>query len=160
MMPSVWIHNQLGLDDTKINMKRLHLNMVVYFEDALLSRYKDVNLLKLSASKLIEAKQIPIGELTEIQEAYENPKLKSDVVFNDNVPSVQVNRKNFEQWTKTEKQTKRVILGNQLIKSIDDVEKGLSIKIYPINITQATNNFILFDYTTNTYQLNREMIFL
>ena len=96
---SVWIHNQLGLDDSKINMKRLHLNMVEYFKDALLSRYKDVNLLELSASKLIEAKQIPIGELTKIQEAYENAKLKSDVVFNDNVPSVEVNKKDFEQWT-------------------------------------------------------------
>ena len=76
-------------------MKRLHLNMVEYFKDALLSRYKDVNLLELSASKLIEAKQIPIGELTKIQEAYENAKLKSDVVFNDNVPSVEVNKKDF-----------------------------------------------------------------
>ena len=56
---SVWIHNTIEIEK-KINLKRLHLNMLEYFRDAILVVYKDRNQLGLSADKLIEAKEINV----------------------------------------------------------------------------------------------------
>ena len=90
---SVWIHNQLDLDDAKINPKRLHLNMVECFKDLILHHFKDVNQLGLSASKLIEAKEIPLYQLVEIQKEYESVELTTDVTFPDNIPTIEILKK-------------------------------------------------------------------
>ena len=156
---SVWIHNQLDLNDAKINMKRLHLNMVEYFKDAVLSRYKDVNQLGLSASKLIEAKEIPVGELVAIQEEYEQSYLDSDITFTDNTPRIEVNKESFEMWTRNEEQNKMVIYGNQFIKSVNDLTNSLGVQVYPAQILEATSGFIQYNRAENKYTLDRARIF-
>ena len=155
---SVWIHNQLDLDDAKIHPKRLHLNMVECFKDLILHQFKDVNQLGLSASKLIEAKEIPLYQLAEIQKEYESVELTTDVTFPDNIPTIEILKKDFEVWTLNEKQNQKVILANQLIKSLNDLE-SIGVKIYPANIMQATSGFISYDMALNEYMLNRHSVF-
>lgn len=155
---SVWIHNQLDLEDAKINPKRLHLNMIECFKDVVLHHFKDVNQLGLSANKLIEAKEIPLIELKRIQENYEAIELHSDIKFENNVPMIEITRKDFEIWTTSEKQNQKVILGNQFIKSIKDLV-AIGIKVFPNNIIQGTSSFIIYDIAKNNYALNREYIF-
>ena len=156
---SVWIHNQLDLDDAKINMKRLHLNMVEYFKDAVLTCCKDINQLGLSASKLIEAKEIPIRELVVIQEEYEQAYLDSDITFTDNTPCIEVNKESFEMWTRNEEQNKKVIFGNQFIKSVNDLTNSLGVQVYPAQIINATSGFIQYNLAENKYTLDRARIF-
>ena len=155
---SVWIHNTLDLDDAKINPKRLHLNMVECFKDLILHHFKDVNQLGLSASKLIEAKEIPLHHLAEIQKEYESVELKADITFPDNIPTIVILKKDFEVWTLNEKQNQKVILSNQLIKSLKDLE-NIGVKIYPANIMQATSGFISYDMASNKYMINRQSVF-
>lgn len=155
---SVWIHNQLDLDDAKIHPKRLHLNMVECFKDLILHQFKDVNQLGLSASKLIEAKEIPLYQLAEIQKEYESVELTTDVTFPENIPTIEILKKDFEVWTLNEKQNQKVILSNQLIKSLNDLE-NIGVKIYPANIMQATSGFISYDMASNKYMLNRHSVF-
>ena len=75
---SVWVHRVLDLEENKINLKRFHLNMMEYFKDAVLAKYKEVNLMGLSAGKLIEAKEIPVHQLQKIQSSMKeyNQKVK------------------------------------------------------------------------------------
>tara|TARA_B100001057_G_C22664693_1_gene877355 strand:+ start:160 stop:732 length:573 start_codon:yes stop_codon:yes gene_type:complete len=153
---SVWIHNQIELDDSKINMKRLHLNMVEYFKDVVLNHFKDVNQLGLSAGKLIEAKEIPIKQLVDIQKAYE--QVAGDVTFPDNIPCIEVLKSDYEMWTRTEQQNQKVIYGNQFIKSVRDLER-LNVKVYPANIAQATSGFIKYDLHKNEYHIDRQEIY-
>lgn len=156
---SVWIYNTLDLsEDKKINLKRLHLNMIEYFKDVVLHKFKDVNQLGLSAIKLIEAKEIPLYQLVEIQKKYESVEINFDITFPDNIPTIEIHRKDFETWTRNEKQNKRVIFGNQLIKSVNDLST-LGVKVYPATIRQATSNFILYDFSNQKYMLNRQEIF-
>ncbi len=155
---SVWIHNTLDLDDAKINPKRLHLNMVECFKDIVLHHFKDANQLGLSANKLIEAKEYPLHELKQIQSSYEDVELKSELTFPNNVPTIIVNKKDYEIWTTSEKQNQKVILGNQFIHSVNELSK-IGVKVYPANISQATSHFVLYDLAKNKYILNRQELF-
>ena len=151
---SVWVHNAIPIEK-KINLKRLHLNMLEYFRDAILVIYKDVNQLGLSADKLIEAKEINIAELKEIQKQYD--ALDVTVSVKENVPQVEVKRKDFEVWTTNEKQNKKIVAGNKFIQAIKDLEE--LNHVFPFHIQNATGNYIQFDGRTNKYRINPLNIF-
>jgi len=151
---SVWINNTIEIEK-KINLKRLHLNMLEYFRDAILVVYKDRNQLGLSADKLIEAKEINISELVEIQKQYD--ALEVSVGFKENVPQVEVKRKDFETWTTSEKQNEKIIAGNKFIQATKELEKHSHI--YALEIQKATSNYIQFDPRSNKYRINPTNIF-
>ena len=151
---SVWINNTIEIEK-KINLKRLHLNMLEYFRDAILVVYKDRNQLGLSADKLIEAKEINVSELVEIQSQYD--ALEVSVGFKENVPQVEVKRKDFETWTNNEKQNKKIVAGNKFIQAIKELEEVNHV--FPFHIQNATGNYIQFDGRTNKYRINPLNIF-
>ena len=151
---SVWIHNTIEIEK-KINLKRLHLNMVEYFKDALLVVYKDQNTLGLSAEKLIEAKEFKVNELAEIQNRYEANDMV--VTFSKNyLPSCRVERKDFETYTKNEKQNRRLLVGNKLITALNELEKEHSIAKLFCN--RLTNGYVNWDMYRNGYYVNPEML--
>ena len=152
---SVWVHNAIPIEK-KINLKRLHLNMLEYFRDAILVIYKDVNQLGLSADKLIEAKEIPIADLIEIQKQYESIPI-TVVVNKDNLPTVEVKRKDYETWTTSESQNKRLLAGSKLISNLKDVEKYA--QVYPRDINKATSGFINYNLQKQTYFVSPEFVF-
>ena len=152
---SVWVHNAIPIEK-KINLKRLHLNMLEYFRDAILVIYKDVNQLGLSADKLIEAKEIPIADLIEIQKQYESIPI-TVVVNKDNLPTVEVKRKDYETWTTSESQNKRLLAGSKLISNLKDVEKYA--QVYPRDINKATSGFINYNLQKQTYYVSPEFVF-
>ena len=152
---SVWVHNAIPIEK-KINLKRLHLNMLEYFRDAILVIYKDVNQLGLSADKLIEAKEIPIADLIEIQKQYESIPI-TVVVNKDNLPTVEVKRKDYETWTTSESQNKRLLAGSKLISNLKEVEKYA--QVYPRDINKATSGFINYNLQKQTYYVSPEFVF-
>jgi|TARA_A100001015_G_scaffold34720_1_gene38442 hypothetical protein len=156
---SVWINNVFDRDDEKINMKKLHTNMVEHFYEIVLHVFSKVNQLGLSAEKLVEVKEIPISELVTIQEKYDKIKLQQPIKFVDNEPMIKLQKSDFETYTTNEIQNKRVIYGNQFIKAVNDLQNSLGIKVYPMPIAQATSRFITYDLRENKYMLNREVIF-
>ena len=118
--------------------------MVEYFKDLVLKHFMSSNQLGLSANKLIEAKEIPIFELAGIQKKYESEKFNLDIKFPENIPTIEIHKKDFETWTRNEKQNKKVAYGNQFIKAINDLS-SIGVKTYPVDITRATTNYILYD---------------
>jgi hypothetical protein len=151
---SVWIHNQLD-NNIKINMRKLSVDMVTHFEDLVLEFYKDQNQLGLSAKKLIEVKEINIYELQKIDDAYSS--IQGKVITNGNIPSIKVQRRDFETWTTNDKQNKNLLLGNKLISALNDF--GKEKHIYQSYITQATGGYIRYDMAKQRYYVNNEFIF-
>ena len=155
---AVWVNNQFDLKDSPINMKKFHNDMVEHFKDIVLHYYKDKNQLGLSALKLIEVKEIPITELLNIKLRYEKLSVGSEVTFKGNVPTIQVVKNDFQVWSTRESQNKKIILGNQMIKSINDLTTSLGVKVYPMDIQRATSGFIRFSIMKGKYIINPESI--
>lgn len=156
---SVWINNVFDREAEEVNMKKLHTNMTEHFKEIVLHVYSKINQLGLSAEKLIEVKEIPVGELYAIQEKYEKINLQQQIKFVDNAPMIRLQKSDFETYTTNEIQNKRVIYGNQFIKAVNDLQNSLGITVYPMPISQATSRFITYDLRENKYMLNREVIF-
>ena len=87
-----WIEGVL--DVSNIDVQKLHEDMTQYFKDLVSEAYKDVNQLELSASKLIEAKEIRMYELREIKSKYEAIDLPLTMV--DEIPTFSVDKKQLE----------------------------------------------------------------
>ncbi len=99
---SVWINNVFDRDGEKVNMKKLHTNMVEHFYEIVAVVFANVNQLGLSAEKLAEVKEIPVGELYVIQEKYEKINLQQQIKFVDNAPMVKLKKSDFETYTTNE----------------------------------------------------------
>lgn len=155
---AVWVNNQFCLEDSPINMRRFHNDMVEHFKDIVLHYNKDKNQLGLSATKLIEVKEIPIMGLLSIKERYEKLSVGSEVTFTGNVPSIQVIKKDFQVWSSQERQNKKIIMGNQMIKAINDLKDSMKLNVYPMDIQRATKGFIRYDIRGQKYILNPEYI--
>ena len=67
--------------------------MIEYFKELVSETYQEVNQLELSASKLIEAKEIRMYELREIKSKYEAINLPLTMV--DETPTFSVDKKQF-----------------------------------------------------------------
>lgn len=154
---SVWIHKQLEVDNLGLDLALLSQDMVRCFEIELLEHFEEFNALHVSAKKLIELKDIPINELVDIQKRFN--ACKGELSFEKNVPYSLVKRKRFEKWTTNEKQNQRVVFGNQLIKSINDLQNTLGVRVYPAEIIRGTSNFLRFNTRSNSYYINPESIF-
>ena len=150
---SVWIANTI--DAKKCDMKKLSNNMVGYFKRLILETFMEQNTLGLSADKLIEAKEIDISVLRTIQKEYE--KINADITFNNNVPSIKIERREYETWTTSESQNKRLLAGSKLISNLKDVEKYA--QVYPRDINKATSGFINYNLQKQTYFVSPEFVF-
>lgn len=149
---SVWIANTI--DATKCDMRKLSNNMTAYFKDLVLETFMNQNTLGLSADKLIEAKEINIGVLYDIQKRYD--VMSSKIEFEKNVPSIKVERKDFETWTTSERQNKRLITANKLISALEDMEKEHTMAKMFVN--RMTNGYVMFDMYDNGYKVNPEVL--
>ena len=151
---SVWINNTIPLKQT-LNLKRLHLNMVECFKDVVGITYKDVNQLDLSPMKLIEVKDIKIPELKAIQREYDAIDL--EVEFKDNTAVIKLDKKEFELWTKTEKQNEILMAGKDVISAIENIEDV--VKIYPFDIMRGTSHFIQYDIRSKKFEVSKQYLF-
>ena len=149
---SVWIHN--AIDPKKVDMKKLHNNMVSYFKDLVLETFFKQNTLGLSANELIRAKEINYFSLVDIQSAYQDIKMKVD--FKNNEAFIKVDRKEFETWTTSEKQNKLLLVGNKFISALDEMDK-----VHPIAkmfTNRLTNGYVNFDMYKNGFRVNPEVL--
>jgi hypothetical protein len=154
---SVWIANTI--DVPKCDMRKLSKDMVGYFKNLMLETFMEQNTLGLSAEKLIEAKEIDLSPLITTQSLYD--KIIIDVSFNKNIPSIKVERKQFEKWTKNENQNKMLLLGNKFIGALNDMDKVREVnKSYMSKeyVWKLTNGFVQFDVMSNKFFVNPEML--
>jgi len=151
-----WIHDALD-KKVNVNMKALSKNMLLHFEDLILEFYKDVNQLGLSANKLIEAKEIDLSKLMEAQTEFN--KIDYPITFADSkTPIIDIKRKDFETWTTTESQNKKVVIANEIIASINKLKKSELAKIYPGDIVRGTSGFLRYDMRKNKFIIPKDSI--
>ena len=74
--------------------------------------------------------------------------------FNNNIAVVEVNKKDYETWTVSEEQNRKVALGNNLIQSVESLKNVLGVKVYPATVSQSVSGFVGFNIATNKYFLN------
>ena len=152
---SVWINNTIEIEK-KINLKRLHLNMLEYFRDAILVVYKDVNQLGLSADKLIEAKEINVPELVQIQKQYDALEVSDEMkyVFN-HLYSLDFEQKTWDKRLNLQKLKgfKEIDPNKFEIKFISSQKKYVTVKCLNKNISEIdfkdleeiSNHIVYFD---------------
>ena len=148
-----WIEGVL--DVSNIDVQKLHEDMTQYFKELVSEAYKDVNQLELSASKLIEAKEIKIHELREIQSKYEAINLPLTMV--DEIPSFSVDKKEYEVWTRSENMNNKLTKGNAFIFALNQLSGDINVSLR--FITNATSGVIRYDLFKNEYLVSPEYIF-
>ena len=148
-----WIEGVL--DVSNIDVQKLHEDMTQYFKELVSEAYKDVNQLELSASKLIEAKEIKIHELREIQSKYEAIDLPLTMV--DEIPTFSVDKKEYEVWTRSENMNNKLTKGNAFIFALNQLSGDINVQHR--FITNATSGVIRYDLFKNEYLVSPEYIF-
>lgn len=149
---SVWIHKSIS--PQKVDMKKLSNNMVAYFKDLVLETFVKQNTLGLSADKLIEAKEIDIAILREIQRIYDSMSIP--VSFKNGEAYIKIERKDYETWTVSQKQNERLLIGSKFVTALNEMDK-----IHPVAkmfATRLTNGYVIFDMYKNGFQVNPEML--
>mgnify|MGYP001417200625 CR=1 FL=1 len=149
---SVWICNVLDID--KLNLRKLHNNLVGYFKDLLLEKFSKQNTFGLSADKLIEMKEIKINELLELQQKYlsNNAKLKVD----NNTANILVVRKDYELYTKSDRQNTILMSYREFLLVLDKLQSN-GVKVYKNYVCMATGNFVQIDYR-GRYKINKDYL--
>ena len=147
-----WINEQIPKQ--KVRLKKLHTDILGYFNDLVLVAFKEENTLGLSAEKLIDLKEIPIKELVTISDQYY--KNDFEITFPDGVPCTVVERKPFEKWTTNNNQNRLLMAGKKFINACEDLSKTQNVAQF--TIAQATNGFIRFNMHNQKYYVNPEVI--
>jgi len=148
-----WIENVLSISN--IDVQKLHEDMTQYFKELVSEAYKEVNQLELSASKLIEAKEIRMYELREIQSKYEAIDLPLTMV--DEIPTFSVDKKEYEVWTRSENMNNKLTKGNAFIFALNQLSGDINVQHR--FITNATSGVIRYDLFKNEYLVSPEYIF-
>ena len=73
------------------------------------------------------------------------------------LPTVEVKRKDYETWTTSESQNKRLLAGSKLISNLKEVEKYA--QVFPRDINKATSGFINYNLQKQTYFVSPEFVF-
>jgi hypothetical protein len=116
---------------------------------------KGLNLLDLSPEKLLEAKEINVSELSVLEARFNN--LSYPCKFNrDGVPFVEVDKAQFEHWTKSSKENQVLRDSKNLIDAVERMEQHTHI--YPQQIMLATSSLIGYDIRRSRYKVNIGML--
>ena len=129
--------------------------MLKLFKELVLKTYKDFNLLELTAEKLIEAKEIRIHELREIQSNYEAVNLQAIMV--DEALTFSLDKKESEVWTRSEDINNKLRKGNALIEALNKLSED--VRTNPRLIATATYGAVRWDFFCNQYIVSKEFIF-
>ena len=94
--------------------------------------------------------------MIEIKKQYESIPI-TIVVNKDNLSTEEVKLKNYETWTTSESQNKRLLAVSKLISNFKEIEKYAQVD--PRDINKATCGFINYNLQKQTYYVSPEFMF-
>ena len=109
----------------------------------------------VSFEKLLNLLDVNLDALKEFQyKHHDNPQV-AKVIQPDDTLKVKIEMEDFTTYTKNQ-------LENDMLEASDDLmlalkKVGYFTKVYPLTITQAVSNFLLFDMKQNKYRINRTL---
>tara|TARA_R100001369_G_scaffold1840_1_gene5999 strand:- start:6 stop:560 length:555 start_codon:yes stop_codon:yes gene_type:complete len=142
-----WCNNHI--DNSKINKDKFVLDMTKEFSRGLLEQKGDAVKIKISAEKLMFLLDIEISKLVALKSDFSSIDLELEII--DNLFKCEVNKEDYQHYTKSQEENDKLIAGNNLVKALEMVSQYT--KVYPLTIQQATSGFLQFQMSKNSYNV-------
>ncbi len=149
-----WVYDN-HVKEADISIEAFNDDMVMEFQKAFMKRNAKVIKLDVSFEKLLNLLDVNLDALKEFQyKHHDNPQV-AKVIQPDDTLKVKIEMEDFTTYTKNQ-------LENDMLEASDDLMLALKkvghfTKVYPLTITQAVSNFLLFDMKQNKYRINRTL---
>ena len=149
-----WVYDN-HVKEGDISIEAFNDDMVMEFQKAFMKRNAKVIKLDVSFEKLLNLLDVNLDALKEFQyKHHDNPQV-AKVIQPDDTLKVKIDMEDFTTYTKNQ-------LENDMLEASDDLmlalkKVGYFTKVYPLTITQAVSNFLLFDMKQNKYRINRTL---
>ena len=149
-----WVYNN-HVQEGDISIEAFNDDMVMEFQKAFMKRNAKVIKLDVSFEKLLNLLDVNIDALKEFQyKHHDNPQV-AKVIQPDDTLKVKIDMEDFTTYTKNQYENDMLEASDDLMLALKKV--GYFTKVYPLTITQAVSNFLLFDMKQNKYRINRTL---
>lgn len=136
----------IAVEDTKAFAE----SFTTYFKREFYKKHKEKIQLDISVEKLLGLLDINLKPLYDLEVQFHS--INAEIRWEENKPTVYVDKKPYERWTKSAKENEIVKAGRKLLDAIDEISNYTNI--YPLTIQQATSNLIAYNMRTNEYRIN------
>ena len=149
-----WVYDN-HVQEGDISIEAFNDDMVVEFQKAFMKRNAKVIKLDVSFEKLLNLLDVNLDALKEFQyKHHDNPQV-AKVIQPDDTLKVKIDMEDFTTYTKNQYENDMLEASDDLMLALKKV--GYFTKVYPLTITQAVSNFLLFDMKQNKYRINRTL---
>ncbi len=149
-----WVYDN-HVQEGDISIEAFNDDMVMEFQKAFMKRNAKVIKLDVSFEKLLNLLDVDIEVLKEFQyKHHDNPQV-AKVIQPDDTLKVKIDMEDFTTYTKNQYENDMLEASDDLMLALKKV--GYFTKVYPLTITQAVSNFLLFDMKQNKYRINRTL---
>ena len=149
-----WVYDN-HVQEGDISIEAFNDDMVMEFQKAFMKRNAKVIKLDVSFEKLLNLLDVDIDGLKEFQyKHHDNPQV-AKVIQPDDTLKVKIDMEDFTTYTKNQYENDMLEASDDLMLALKKV--GYFTKVYPLTITQAVSNFLLFDMKQNKYRINRTL---
>jgi len=149
-----WVYDN-HVQEGDISIEAFNDDMVMEFQKAFMKRNAKVIKLDVSFEKLLNLLDVNIDALKEFQyKHHDNPQV-AKVIQPDDTLKVKIDMEDFTTYTKNQYENDMLEASDDLMLALKKV--GYFTKVYPLTITQAVSNFLLFDMKQNKYRINRTL---
>ena len=149
-----WVYDN-HVQEGDISIEAFNDDMVMEFQKAFMKRNAKVIKLDVSFEKLLNLLDVNLDALKEFQyKHHDNPQV-AKVIQPDDTLKVKIDMEDFTTYTKNQYENDMLEASDDLMLALKKV--GYFTKVYPLTITQAVSNFLLFDMKQNKYRINRTL---
>ena len=149
-----WVYDN-HVKEADISIEAFNDDMVMEFQKAFMKRNAKVIKLDVSFEKLLNLLDVNLDALKEFQyKHHDNPQV-AKVIQPDDTLKVKIDMEDFTTYTKNQYENDMLEASDDLMLALKKV--GYFTKVYPLTITQAVSNFLLFDMKQNKYRINRTL---
>ena len=149
-----WVYDN-HVKEADISIEAFNDDMVMEFQKAFMKRNAKVIKLDVSFEKLLNLLDVNLDALKEFQyKHHDNPQV-AKVIQPDDTLKVKIEMEDFTTYTKNQYENDMLEASDDLMLALKKV--GYFTKVYPLTITQAVSNFLLFDMKQNKYRINRTL---
>ena len=147
---------QSAIDEAKKHvtiddLKAFSENFISYTTNKIIDKNKSLKSLNLSPDKVLSLLEIDLNKLYNIQVEFEENK--NQLLFDkEGSPFTRVDKEQFIQYTKNEKENERLKAIQNLIASIEDLQQYYHV--YKGDLQRVTSNAFRWDMRTSQWNIN------
>lgn len=139
------------IDVNKVDLREFKDNMVNEFKRVFYEKHRASLQLEVKVEKILQLLDVSITTLVQIHDNFN--KLNTDKIgVSKGKYVVKVKESDYVVYTINEEQNKKLEVANKLIDAVNEVSRYS--KVYPLNFTSGTSNFIGYDLRSQEFYLN------